>query len=398
MDIETCVAREAMVMTRVEVIRKAMEGKINWEQAASILRVTARQARRLRLQYEEFGIEGLRDKRTGRRMPSRIKPQVVEKVCQLKEDVYPDFSVQHFYEQLTEKHKLKLSYTWVLTILQARGLVKKAAGRGKYRRRRERRAMVGMLIHLDGSTHEWIPGLPMWDLIVALDDADGRILYARFVEQEGTVSTLQALEHILVRYGRFCEFYTDRGAHFCRTSDADKGPDQQQDGQVARVLKALGIRHILARSPQARGRSERAFGTIQGRLPQELRLAGIRTYEQANTYLEKHFVPDFNRRFTVKPAQSESAFSPLVGLDLRLLLSVQHDRTVQNDNTVRFEGLRLQLPTTKQKAHFVRCPVVVHELLNGNLGVSYQGNLVATYSREGISLPLRPSLRRCVEA
>src|SRR5262249_28743015 len=152
------------------------------------------------------------------------------------------------------------------------------------------------------------PGLPQQDLVVMLDDADGRILYARFVEQEGTPSTFQALAHVLLRYGRFCELYTDRGSHFCYTSAAGQAPDPVQNGQVARALKALGIRHILARSPEARGRSERAFGTIQGRLPAELRAAGITSYQQANRYLDSVFVADFNRRFSVEPAQSESTF------------------------------------------------------------------------------------------
>jgi hypothetical protein len=240
-----------------------------------------------------------------------------------------------------------------------------------------------MLLHLDASTHSWVAGVPMQDLVVMLDDADGRILYARFVEQEGTVSTLHALRHVLVRFGRFCEFYTDRGSHFCHTTRAGEGPDKAQHGQVSRVLKALGIRHILARSPEARGRSERAFGTIQGRLPQELRLAGISGYPAANGYLDGHFIADFNRRFTVEPAQAESAFTPLAGIDLDLLVSVHHERTVQNDNTVVLDGLHLQLPKSRERPHFVRCPVIVHEFLDGRLGVSYQGHLLARFNREG---------------
>jgi hypothetical protein len=188
---------------------------------------------------------------------------------------------------------------------------------------------------------------------------------------------------VLLRFGRFCELYTDRGSHFCKTSKAGLVPDEEQHGQVSRVLKALGIRHILARSPEARGRSERAFGTLQGRLPQELRLAGIGDYEAANRYLDERFVADFNRRFTVEPEQPESAFTPLAGVDLELLVSVQHERTVQKDNTVLLDGLHLQLPESRQRVHFVRCPVIVHELLDGRLGVSYQGHLLASFTRDG---------------
>jgi hypothetical protein len=246
--------------------------------------------------------------------------------------------------------------------------------------------MVGMLVHQDASTHEWIAGLPMADLVITLDDADGRILQGRFVEQEGTRSSLHGLHHVLRRYGRFCEFYTDRGSHYCRTIDADEGPAPNQDGQVSRVLKALGIRHILARSPEARGRSERAFGTIQGRLPQELKLVGVTSYSGANDYLEKTFIPDFNRRFVVRPTQPESAFIPLVGLNLDLLVSVHHDRTVQKDNTVVFEKLFLQLPPSRERLRYFRCPVIVHELVNDTLAISYQGKLLARFNRQGTLL------------
>jgi hypothetical protein len=303
--------------------------------------------------------------------------------------VYPDFSLKHFHQFATERHGLRLSYTLARDILQARGVVEKAPGRGKYRRRRERRPMRGMLVHLDASTHSWIAGLPMQDLVVALDDADGRVLYARFVEQEGVHSTLAAMRHVLERWGRFCELYTDRASHFCRTSSQEAGPDDEQRTQLARVLRVLGIRHIRARSPEARGRSERCFGTFQGRLPQELRVAGIRDYAEANRYLDKPFVPDFNRRFTVEPAQPESAFVSVSGMDLELLLSIQHERIVQRDNTVSFEARTLQLPPSRERMHFVRCPVLVHELLDGMLAVSYQGRLLARFTAEGSLLASR---------
>lgn len=370
-------------MTRQQVITKAIEGRITWVQAAEVLRLTARQLRRLRQRFESLGSKGLLDGRAGNERKKRIAPAVLAEVCRLKREVYADFSVKHFHEQLTEKHKVAASYTWTKEVLQAAGLVERAPARGKHRRKRERRPMIGMLLHLDASTHEWLAGVPKQDLNVMLDDADGRILFAQFVEQEGTRSTLAALLHVLRRLGRFCEFYTDRGSHFCRTGDTTKGPDEDQHGQVARVLRALGIRHILARSPEARGRSERAFGTLQGRLPQELRVAGVQSYPQANDYLTQTFVPDFNRRFTVPPAQPESAFTPVVDLDLELLLSIQHDRVVRNDNTVAFRNGSLQLPAHADRRHFVRCPVVVHEFVDQTLGITFQGRLLARYSREG---------------
>jgi len=375
------VAREAKAMTRREVIQKAIEGRIKWIHAADILGITPRHILRLREQYLKFGVLG--DRRNGKRQPRRIPEEVVSELLRLKREVYPDFTIRHFHQFATEKHEIHISYTCTRNVLQAHGLVEKAPGRGKYRRKRERRPMVGMLLHMDGSTHRWLPELPMQDLIVMLDDADGRILYARFVEQEGTVSTFAALRHVVGLYGRFGELYTDRGSHFCRTERAGAGPAAEQNGQVARALRTLGIRQVLARSPEARGRSERAFGTIQGRLPQELRVAGVTNYEAANVYLDQSFVPDFNRRFTVTPAERESAFMPVAGIDLDLVLSVHHERIVRNDSTVIFENLFLQLPPTSSRAHYVRCPVTVHEFVTGKLGVSYQGRLVARFTPRG---------------
>lgn len=384
MGIDAAVAREAKAMTTKDVIVKAIEGKLSWVQAADILGYTPRHMRRLKLLWERQGYDGIRDQRGSTPRRRRIPLATIRALCELKRRRYPDFSVRHFWEKATEEHGFTLSYTWTRLVLQAAGVVAKAPGRGKYRRKRERRSMTGMLLHLDASTHAWIAELPMHDLVVMLDDADGRMLYARFVPQEGTASTFAALHHVVARYGRFAELYTDRASHFARTTVAGT-PDAEQLGQVSRALATLGIRQILARSPQARGRSERAFGTIQGRLPPELRLAGVRTYPDANRYLAEHFIADFNRRFTVAPASPESAFVRVPGIDLRLLFSSQHTRHVQNDHTVRFDGRTLQLPRgrTRARPHYVRCPVTVHEFPDATLGVSFHGQLLATYSRDG---------------
>src|SRR5262249_11836661 len=201
------------------------------------------------------------------------------------------------------------------------GLAEKSPARGQYRRRRERRPLRGMLLHLDGSTHQWVADQPMQDLIVMQDDADSALHYAQFWPQEGTLSSFAAVKEVLQQTGRFCELYTDRGSHFCLTPKAGQAATTAHDSQVSRALRALGIRQILAYSPQARGRSERTFQTIQGRLPRELRLQRITTYAQANRYLKEVFVPDFNRRFTVPPAQPQSAFTPMPGIDFAFLLS-----------------------------------------------------------------------------
>jgi len=380
---ERRIRREVKAMTRKEVIVRAIAKELTWIQAADICGITARQMRRLKRRYERYGYDGLVDGRSGKTRHKRIPLETIERLCELRREQYADFSVQHFWEKATEVHQLQISYTWAKLALQAAGLAEKSPGRGKYRRRRERRPLRGMMLHLDGSTHEWLVGEPMQDLIVLQDDADSRIHYAQFVAQEGTQSTFAALKHVLQRQGRFCELYTDRGAHFCHTPVAGQAATTEHQGQVSRALKALGIRQILAYSPQARGRSERTFQTIQGRLPQELRAAGITTYAAANEYLARVFLPDFNRRFTVTPLQAGSAFVPLIGVDLELLLSVQHERTVNNDSVVSFESLSLQLPRRTDRAHYVRCPVLVHEFPEGTLGISYQGRLLARYARSG---------------
>jgi hypothetical protein len=377
------VVRKAVAMTRTEVIVRAIRGKLTWTQAADVLGITARHMRRLRDRYLEFGFDGLVDGRGGRSRRLRIPLETIREVCRLKEKEYRDFSVRHFHEHLTEDHGIAISETWTRLVLQSAGLVEKAPGRGKHRRKRDRRPVVGMMVHLDASTHAWIDDLPKWDLVWAMDDADSRCLFGRFVPEEGTMSTMEALVGTVSRYGRFGELYHDRGSHFGRTSRAGAGVDEVQRGQVTRALEALGIRQIFAGSPQARGRSERAFRTIQGRLPQELRRAGIRDWESANRYLEAVFIPDFNRRFTVTPAEAGSAFVPADGIDLEEVFSVQHRRVVRNDNTVTFQSLVLQIPPSDHRAHFVRCPVTVHEYVDGTLGVSYRGKGLGRYDRTG---------------
>jgi hypothetical protein len=306
-------------------------------------------------------------------------------MCELKRGKYADYSTKHFYDVAVEKHGLKASYGWTLSALQHGGVVEKTPRRGKYRRRRPRQPMVGMRVHTDGSTHPWLGSdRPVWDLVIMLDDADGRLLAARFVPEESVMSTLQLLDEVLGRYGRFGQLYHDRGSMYCRTSKAQAGPDAEQSGQIPRVLETLGIGQIWAYSPQARGRCERAFKTIQGRLPQELRAAGITDYEQANAYLQDVFIADFNRRFTVAPAEPESAFVPLPlrKRDLQLVLSAQYSRRVNNDYTVQFERRTLQLPQPKDRKPLCKRQVTVHRFPDNTLGVSYRGKLLATFDDE----------------
>jgi transposase len=368
--IERRVWREVRAMTRREVITKAIAGELSWVAAADIAGVSARQMRRIRRAIERHGMSAVMDQRGGRPRRKRISAGTIAMLVRLKRDIYPNFSLRHFYEQVTEKHQLKVSYNWLRLMLQEAGVVEAQPGRGKYRRRRERRPMVGMLVHLDASTHQWIAGLPMQDLVVALD-ADGRILYARFFPQEGTASTFAALEGVLRRYGRFCELYTDRATTHYRPAGQSEASAEEATGQVSQALRALGIRLIQARSPQARGRSERAFGTIQGRLPQELRLHRITDYQRANRYLEEASFP------------TSTAASPCARRRRKARVrkaarnwcsrSSRHERVVRNDNTTVFQGAVLHLPPTRYRNHFVRCAVTVHQFPDGHPGHQLSG-------------------------
>lgn len=383
---DALLASRVKAMTRIEVMTKAMEGKLRWIDVAGILGLTPRQVRRLRERAEKQGIEYVVDQRGGRPRRQRIAAETVQKLCQLRQsENYLDFSVRHFWEHAVEKHGLKLSYSHALAVLQAAKLAEKLPKRGTYRRRRERRPMRGMLLHIDASTHLWFGAQPC-DLVAVLDDADGRLLYAMFVAQEGVASTLAALAHVLKHHGRFVELYHDRGTHYGKREGLDAS---EPSGQVQRVLRAVGVRQIFARSPEARGRSERAFGTLQQRLVAELKRHGISEMAEANGYLwAGGFIADFNRRFTVKPAQPESAFARITGIDFELLTAIQHERTVGRDNVVRFEGMPLQLPEGSKRTTYAGCPVKVHELAN-ELVVSWQGNTIGRFTTVGDPLPLR---------
>src|ERR1700726_405518 len=316
-----------------EVILRAMAKKITWWQAAEILGLSDRQMRRLHGRYREHGYEGALDRRVGQPSPKRVPLAVVEQVLALYQEKYFDLNVRHFHEKLREQHQVRLSYTWVKKALQLAGLVKKNTQRGVHRRRRPRRPLPGMLLHLDGSSHAWFQDDRRYDLLVILDDATSEVYYAQLVEEESTATVMTALREVIERKGAFCALYSDRASHFFHTSKAGQPVDRNRPTQVGRALGELGIQMIPAYSPQARGRGERSFGTWQGRLPQELRLHGISTLEGANGFLREHYMAEFNRRFQVRAAQSGSAFVPRRSRDLELIFSLQFERTVNRDNT-----------------------------------------------------------------
>ncbi len=374
-------ARER-AMKAQDVILRAVSKQITFWQAANILRITPRHLRRWYARYRGQGFDGLYDRRRGRPSPKRVPWVVVEQVLGLYREKYSDFSVRHFHEKLREQHGVELSYTCVKLLLQGAGLVEKARQRGVHRRRRERRPMVGMLLHIDGSTHRWLGGEQWHDLIVVLDDASSEVYYAQLVEQESTATVLAALREVVERRGIFCALYSDRASHFWLTPQAGEIVDRQRMTQVGRALRDLGIEMIPAYSPQARGRSERNFGTWQRRLPQELRLHGMTTVDEANRFLRESYIAEFNRRFAVAAAQPESAFVPARGKDLERIFAVQHERVVNRDNTVSVGGRVLQIDRVLWRGTLAGCRVLVCEHLEGSVSVYYGPHLVGRFSRE----------------
>jgi hypothetical protein len=293
--------------------------------------------------------------------------------------------VRHFHEKLREVHGVELSYTWVKLALQGAGLVKPGRKRGVHRKRRPRRPLPGMLLHLDGSRHRWFQDDRWYDLIEVLDDATSETYYAQLVEEESTRTVMAALKEVVEKKGRFCALYSDRASHFFETPKAGGRVDRERLTQVGRALKELGIQMIPAYSPQARGRGERRFGTWQGRLRQELRLAGITTLEEANRFLREHYLAEMNRKSAVPAGQSGHAFVPVRGqdLDLELIFSVQTERTVDNDNTVGIGERVWQIERTRWRGTLAGCRVRICEHLDGQVSIVYGPHVVGRYTAQG---------------
>jgi transposase len=369
-----------------EVILQAMAKKITWWQAAEIVGFSDRHLRRIRERDEEFGYESMFDKRRGQPSPKRVPFATVEKVLALYREKYFDFNVRHFHEKLGEQHGIELSYTWVKTVLQGAGLVARQRQRGVHRKRRPRRPLSGMLLHIDGSHHRWFQDERWYDLIVILDDATSEIYYAQLTEEESTLTVMAGLKEVIERKGVFCALYSDRGSHFWLTPKAGGKIDPHRLTQVGRALRELRVQMIPAYSPQARGRSERNFGTWQGRLPQELRLRGIGNVEAANRFLREHYITEFNARFQVPAAQPGSAFVRRSSRDLDLIFALVFERTVNRDNTVSIQNVRLQIEPVRWRATLAGCTVKVHQHLDGTFTITHGPQRLGHYSPEGVSL------------
>jgi hypothetical protein len=335
---------------------------------------------------EAGGYAGLADRRKGKPSAQRIPLATVEEVLRLYREEYFDLNIRHFHEKLEDKHKIHLSYTWVQKALQGAGLVAKRHKRGPHRRRRPRRPLPGMLLHIDGSKHQWFNDDRWHDLIVILDDATSEIYYAQLVEEESTRTVMAGLRDVVENQGLFCALYSDRGSHFFVTMKEGDKVDKHRPTQVGRAMKELGVQMIAAYSPQARGRSERSFGTWQGRLPQELRLAGITTVDGANAFLRERYIGEFNVKFSVAAAEKGTAFRRTSRSDLNWIFTVQTERVVAKDNTVAIGNRSWQIDKTRFRNTLAGSTVTIHEHLNETVSIRFGPHVVGRYDREGVKL------------
>ena len=370
-------------MERFEEIYRDFEQEVlSCDDAARILGCSVRHFHRLRGRYESAGLIGLKDGRMGRVSCHRAADSEIEALTRLYREKYQGFNVRHFHEFARCRHGLRHGYTWTRTVLRGAGLVSSCGRGGPHRLRRPRRPMRGMMLHQDASQHQWF-GTDYHDLVVTLDDATSEITSAFFCLEEGTQSSFRGILETIEKEGVFCSLYTDRGSHYFHTPEAGGKVDKNRPTQVGRALKQLGIEHIAAYSPQARGRSERMFGTLQGRLPQELALEGIYDLENANSYLKEIYLPMHNTRFTSKPECAQSAFTPLAGFDLANILCIREDRVVACDNTVHYQGKKLQIPQNPLRHHFVKTQVRVHHYQDDTLALFYGPREIGRYDAQG---------------
>ena len=366
-----------------DVLSRWERGELSMMEAGEILGCSERQFRRYRDRVEEEGIEGLADKRLGKASARRVPVDEVSWMLSQYRTHYLGWNVKHFHEHLQKRHGFGWGYTWTKTQLHAAGLVERAKRRGAHRRKRPRKPCEGMLLHQDGSPFAWLSGQPDLDLIVTMDDATSTIYSAFLVEEEGTMSSFEGLTETFAAKGLPSSMYTDRGSHYFITPKAGGPVDKDRLTQVGRALRHLGIEHIPAYSAEARGRSERMFGTLQDRLPKELKLAGITAIETANRFIREVYLGEHNARFSRPPEVDESAFVAVDAAQLAEILSVEVERVVARDNTVAYDGLRLQLPPSPMRAHYVKAKVKLRHYPDGTYAVFHGPRCLARYDAEG---------------
>ena len=372
---------EVRKMRFEEIYGTWTERRLTQEEAARALGVCSRTFRRYIDRYEEEGMEGLQDKRLTQASFRRAPVDEVLSLTGHYKSRYRGWNVRHFYSWYSRDGG-KRSYTWVKNTLQSAGFVSKSKNKGKHRKRREPSPFPGMMLHQDGSRHEWVEG-KQWDLIITMDDATNEHYSMFFVEEEGTDSSFKGIKEVILKKGLFSSLYTDRGSHYWNTPEAGGKVDKNNPTQFGRAMRHLGIDMIPAYSPEARGRSERAFGTHQGRLPKELAYHEITGIEEANRYVTEIYMPSHNAEF-MRPAREQgTAFIPWMGANLDDILCEQHERTVSSDNCVSFEGKTLQIPRDEYRCNYIRVKVRMHLYTDGSMAIFHGPRKLAEYDLNG---------------
>lgn len=372
-----------------EIHDRFRRGRLSAVEASEWLGVSERTFRRWRGRFDAEGSAGLLDRRLGKVSPARIAADEVDRIVSLYRDRYKEWTVRHFHERAVARHGLTASYGWTKSVLHASGAVRPAPHRGAHRKKRPRKPVPGMMVHQDGSRHLWLPALERQiDLIVTMDDATSELYSMFLVEEEGTWSSLRGIRDVISRHGLFCALYTDRGSHYFYTPTAGEKVSKMVLTEVGRALQALDIRHIGAYSPEARGRSERMFATLQDRLVKELADAGIATIEAANRFIAETYLPAHNRAFMVEAAEPGTALIPWSRTDLDEVLCQQEERVVDRDNTVSFERLKLQIEPSPLRRHFVRATVKVRRYADASIGIFYGPRCIGRYGPDGKPLSI----------
>jgi len=384
---------------RLDVVRRLARGALTVEEARQVLGLSKRQVQRLHAMVKAFGTDGVVHGNAGRSPPNRLSDTMRAKIVRLARTKYVGFNDQHLTEKLVEEEKLAVSRASVQRILRAAGIGAARKRRApKHRRRRDRKPQAGLMILWDGSRHAWLEDRgPELCSMAAIDDASGELLPgAHFVEQECAAGYLRVLEAIAREKGLPLSAYMDQHSALKRNDDhwtlEEELRGEQDPTQVGRALAALDIEPIYALSPQAKGRVERLWGTLQDRLSSELRLAGARTCAEANAVLER-YRPDHNRRFAVEPRDATPAWRPLRKIDLRRVCSFCYSATVLNDNTVRLCNMVIDIPPGPRGRSYAKARVEVRQYLDGSWGVYWGDSLIATAPATGV-VELRAARRR----
>ncbi len=387
-------------LQRWHLMEMVKAGKITLKEASEKIGVSYRQAKRISRAIRDNGMRALVHGNQGRPSNHRLKESLRERVLTLSKEVYWDLNDTHFTEKLREDEGIDLNRETVRKLRREAGISPKRRRRGpKHRKRRERKVQEGWMVLWDGSPHQWFgPEQPPCCLMSAMDDATGKIVAAQFFPFEGTAAYLWLLKEMIKHYGIPVSVYQDRHGSLHRNDDhwslEEQLAGRQDPTQVGLVLEALGIRPISAYSPQAKGRIERAFGTLQDRLMAELRLAGISTVKEGNAFLRK-FIKAFNRKFSVRAKDSQSAWRKLSpGLDLDRIVSIQYRCTVGNDNAVRLGEMILDIAPGPQRRSYAKEKVEVRQLLDGSWRVYHKDQMIAKHRSTSVQEPIRTFRRR----